>query len=614
MIYLLPAFLSALLAAAVLTPTVRLLARSFGIVAPPVADRWHQRPTALLGGVAIFSAVLLSVAFTLAYGFEADLAASGFGSREVGILLSAGVMFLTGLADDRFKLRPSWKLILQGTAAAILVSLGVVWRLTPWEPGNIILTLFWFIALTNALNLLDNMDGVAAGVTAIAGLFLATTFALEGEWLLAALCAGVAGATAGFLPYNFHPASIFMGDSGSLTLGALLAGLGAAYPTTASTSIVSVFFIPVFIVAIPIVDAVAVTTVRTLTGRPVSEGGRDHAAHRLVGLGLTEKQTAILLYGFAAAGGLVALVVRSTGVAFGLSVGTIFLVALLVLAAYLAQFKSEADAGGQPDRRITVLVSNLLYKRRALEVLLDLLLFAIAYYGAHLLRYDGSLPPAQVDVLERTLALAVVSKSLAFGLSGVYRGVWRQMSVIDMHRLLQATLLGSLLTVAGLVFFFRADVFARGVLVIDGLLVAILTIAARGSFRSLDMVRQVIERTGPPTLIYGAGKGGELVLRELRGNPDHQLQAVGFLDDDPNKHGSLVHGVPVLGGSQDLDSVVARRKVDKVVIATEKLTPDRLEAVRSRCRELDLELLSFEFRIRPVSEALEDDPPLMRLK
>src|SRR5687767_4079448 len=212
-------------------------------------------------------------------------------------------MFLTGLVDDRFHLRPSSKLVMQALAAAIVVTAGVVYPLTPWTSVNSLATVFWFIALTNALNLLDNMDGVAAGVAALAALFLAITFGIQGGGgELVALSAALAGAALGFLPYNFHPASIFMGDSGSLFLGALIASVGAAYPSSASVSIVPVLFVPVFIAVIPILDTLLVTVTRTLAGRPISSGGRDHTAHRLVALGLRERQVAMMLYAFAIAG------------------------------------------------------------------------------------------------------------------------------------------------------------------------------------------------------------------------------------------------------------------------------------------------------------------------
>ncbi|HEY0025991.1 MAG TPA: hypothetical protein VGB24_24085 [Longimicrobium sp.] len=600
------AFAVAFLISLALTPAVRAWARAVGIIANPTLDRWHQKPTALLGGVAIYGAFVggMTISLLLSGGSGER---STFGAVHLGVLASSSLMFVVGLVDDRLKLRPASKLIAQGVAAAIVVSLGVVYPLTPWAVVNALATVFWFLALTNALNLLDNMDGVAVGVAGIAAAVLAFSFASEGEWALAAVCMALAGAVAGFLPFNFNPASIFMGDSGSLFIGSLLAGLGAAYPTTASGSIVSVLFVPALIVAIPILDTLLVTVTRTLAGRSISVGGRDHTSHRLVAMGLSQRQTALLLYTVAGVGGGAALVLRNMGAAIALPVGAVILAGLVVCAAYLGGMHKYDDDGQLPPRA-TLLVSNLFHKRRAAEVLLDLVLFAVAYSTAYLIRYDGAPPPDQAAILSGTLAVAVVSKSVAFGTMGVYRGTWQHLSVKDVHRLGKAALLGSLLTTAALVFFFRGDHFARGILIVDALLVGLLTIGARASFRSLDSVRHSLDQSGAPALIYGAGRGGELVLRHLRARPELRLRPVGFLDDNASKANWLIHGVPVVGGFEQLAGVVARTRTRTVVVGTGKLRPARMEELRQACRALDVQLLKLEVELRPVATASTAPP------
>ncbi len=593
-------FAAAFLFALAFTPAVRAGARHVGLIAAPTGDRWHRKPTALLGGAAIYAAFLLGVAALLLYERSWSVGTDLLGQPGLGVVLAATLMFGTGFVDDRWGLRPASKLILQGFAAAVVVSFGVVYPLTPWMPINVLGTIFWFIALTNALNLLDNMDGVASGIAGIAALFLAATFAWEGEWLLAGVCSALAGATLGFLPYNWHPASIFMGDSGSLFIGALLAGLGAAYPGTASKSIIPVLFVPAVIVAIPILDTALVTLTRTLAGRDVSVGGRDHTSHRLVAMGLSEPQAAALLYALAAVGGGVALVAWRADAAFGLWSIALFVIGLIVLGVYLSRLHTYVPGEDPVRRRTTILVSNLLYKRRAFEVVLDLVLFAVAYYAAYLLRWDGAIPDAQGVILERTLAVAVASHSVAFGLLGVYRGVWQQMTLVDAHRIIKAASLGTLLTVAAVVFLFREDTFARGVFVVQGLLVAVLAVGARASVRSLDRVRSRLARSGVRTLIYGAGVGGELLLRELHSNRDLGLLPVGFIDDDVKKTGRLVHGLPVHSGLDPLEKLIESKSVQKIVIATQKLSPDRRATIIAVCAEIGVDLLELDLQLRPA--------------
>src|SRR6266704_1910034 len=216
--------------------------------------------------------------------------------------LSCGRMFAVGLIDDIVNLRPQLKFILQTLVGIGLVGAGATLALTPWYVVNVVATVFWFVTLTNAFNLLDNMDGVAAGVGAIAALFLGVTFAFQGAWLHAAVAWSLAGAALGFLRYNFHPATIFMGDAGSLFVGSLLAGLVMTSPASVSGSLVAVLFVPLAIVAVPIVDTALVAVTRALASRAISQGGKDHSTHRLVALGLAERQVALLLYGFAAVG------------------------------------------------------------------------------------------------------------------------------------------------------------------------------------------------------------------------------------------------------------------------------------------------------------------------
>ncbi len=188
-------FLAALAATLLLTPGVRFLARRTGVIARPRTDRWNERPTALLGGIAIAGGFAAGVGVAIV-GLDAPL--TGVVSRSMlGIVLSAAAMFAIGLLDDRLKFRPATKLILQGVAAAILVGFGVVYPLTPWYSVNVLVTLFWFFGLTNALNLLDNMDGVATGVAAVAALFLAATFAWRVERVARGGVPGGCGGRAG---------------------------------------------------------------------------------------------------------------------------------------------------------------------------------------------------------------------------------------------------------------------------------------------------------------------------------------------------------------------------------------------------------------------------------
>ncbi|PYO94575.1 MAG: hypothetical protein DMD62_04855 [Gemmatimonadetes bacterium] len=579
--------------ALLLTPFVRTLARRHELIARPSADRWHKRPTALLGGIAIAAATLGGMLAFLPLGARP----LPLPSAAVGV--SAAFLCVVGLVDDVIRLRPQLKFSLQLLAGIGVVAAGGILVLTPWHLVNVLASLFWFVALTNAFNLLDNMDGVAAGVGAIAATFLGITFALQDAWLHAAAAWALAGACVGFLRFNFSPASIFMGDTGSLFIGSLLAGLVMTSPASVSGSLVAVLFVPLAIMAVPIVDTALVTVTRTLAARAISQGGRDHSAHRLVAMGLRERDVALLLYGFAAVGGSVGLLLSRLDQALGLMLGTIFLVALTLLAAYLGRLQMvypDKPLGWKP---ATVVATVLLYKRRLAIMLLDVALVAAAYYGAFRLRFEGAPPAGVMDAYRMTLWLAIAVQVIAFQAFGIYRGAWRYISIVDLYRMLAAIGAGALVLFGYAVWRVPA-LAATSVLWIYALLAAALVLATRVSFRSLEEMRRRLTRRGEPVAIYGAGDAGELAVRELLNNAALGVTPFCFLDDDPHKRGERIHGVPVLGGREQLAALAERHNVRRVLIATKKLRPDVLALLHAARTAHGFELLELDVALRGV--------------
>ena len=286
-----------LLMTAFLTPLVRGAALGAGLVRQARTDRWHRRPTPAIGGVAIYAGfgVALGVGLLLAPG-EMDLGGRSahalipWSTRD-GLLAAGTLIFLLGLIDDIVALKPMQKLVGQIVAAAVLVLSGVgVWA-TGSYVVDVTLSVMWFVAISNATNLLDNMDGLAAGTAAIAGTYLSLMFYLEGQTGLLLLSMAFVGSLLGFLAHNYPPARIFMGDSGSLFLGLFLAGLSLSPAPGLSRSLFAVIAVPALILAIPILDTTLVTIGRLLEGRPISQGGKDHTSHRLVALGASEERT-----------------------------------------------------------------------------------------------------------------------------------------------------------------------------------------------------------------------------------------------------------------------------------------------------------------------------------
>ena len=357
------------------TYLVRAFARKSGYVAKPKSDRWHKRPTAMLGGVAIFIATT-AVYFLLVPQTTESLVVIG----------GSAFLFFVGLVDDVVTIRPYQKLIGQLIGAGILVLYGLNLPLTGYEIVDIWLTVFWVVGITNAINLLDNMDGLAAGISAIAAFSLAWNFAANGLTNELLLASALIGALVGFLVFNFNPASIFMGDCGSMFIGFLLSGSVLLNQVGGrSRGIVAILAVPVLILFVPIFDTTFVTVLRKLWGRKASQGGRDHTSHRLVALGLSERSAVLMLYAFALAAGGLAIFIGQISVIRSFALLGFFVVALVILGAYLSKVKvyeGEREDQAVNENAVFAFLINVSHKRRIFEVFLDAFLITLAYYSA----------------------------------------------------------------------------------------------------------------------------------------------------------------------------------------------------------------------------------------
>src|SRR5215212_9166534 len=409
LVYLIPVAASFVLAL-LLTPVVRAFARRWGAVAKPKTDRWHKKPTAMLGGVAIFLAVALVI---VAYLFFVPARPDEILNHDrdyIWVMLCASAfLFAVGLADDLFNAKPYQKLIGQVMGAAFVIYYGLSLPWTGSATINMVITIFWLIGITNAVNLLDNMDGLAAGIAAISSIFLAVNFLINAQPTEALVLAVFAAALIGFLAYNSNPASIFMGDCGSMFIGFFLATTSLMSITVGrSRSFLPVLAVPILVLLIPIFDTAFVTILRKLSGRAASQGGRDHTSHRLVALGMSERRAVLMLYAFAGLSGLVALLVQRARLDVSLAAIAGFTILLTLLGVYLAGVKvydqSEAAMALKEKPLYTFLV-DVSYKRRIFEVLLDVVLVILSYWSAYAINFPPSSPAWQLFI--RTLPVLV---------------------------------------------------------------------------------------------------------------------------------------------------------------------------------------------------------------
>jgi UDP-GlcNAc:undecaprenyl-phosphate GlcNAc-1-phosphate transferase len=279
-----------------LTPLAAKLASKLGVVDHPGGHKTHLVATPYLGGAAVAGGLIIA-------GFVV-------GSTQRQVVVIAGcslIVFALGLLDDIRGVPPIGRIAVEALLGAVLWFAGIRAGLFGFPPIDFVLTVAWIVGITNAVNLIDNMDGLASGVSAIASLAYFAIAAPQGDYLVAAFAAGLAGVSVGFLRHNFPPARIFLGDAGSLLLGFLLASLGLLIDLDVSGGLR--LLIQALIVGVPVFDTAMVVTARRRSGRSLVAGGDDHSSHRLARLGLSSRGvlTVICLSQFACATVAVAL-------------------------------------------------------------------------------------------------------------------------------------------------------------------------------------------------------------------------------------------------------------------------------------------------------------------
>jgi UDP-GlcNAc:undecaprenyl-phosphate GlcNAc-1-phosphate transferase len=559
------------------TPVARL------IVAAPSATRWHDIPTPVVGGIGIFAGLSAGVWAAVAAG------AIPLDRQLGGIYAGCAILFAVGLLDDVRSLPPLAKLAAQVAAAAVVLATGTSVEIVDNPVLATALGVAWLVGLTNAFNLLDNMDGLAATLAAIAAGFFAVTAAWQHpDDMILALSLALALACVGFLPFNLRPrrrAVAFMGDGGSLPIGFALGSLGLASSYTAAGTTVATLILPILILAVPILDTTLVTVVRLLDGRPLAQGGRDHTSHRLVYLGLSETTAVVLLALVSAALGATSLAYEVLGNGRIAALGVLLTFALLV---QFGSFLAAVDRGTQ--RTGSGLGAVIAHTRRLVEVLVDGAIITASFLCAYLLRFEGSGTVNQRHYFLLALPVLLFCRYLAFIPLGLYGGLWRYASARDAAAAVAAVAISEVFTV-GIITLTQPPLgdFSTSVFVIDALVCSMLIVASRflerAGVRALHWLRY--RDGGSRVLIVGAGRTGRSMLRELRDTPGHRV--VGFVDDDPRLWGRRLNGVGVLGGTNGFASVLERARPDAVAVTIPDAPRDRLDEVVDECARAGIE-------------------------
>jgi UDP-N-acetylmuramyl pentapeptide phosphotransferase/UDP-N-acetylglucosamine-1-phosphate transferase len=597
------AFGVALLGALLLTPLVRWLAIRMGMVDHPGDRRIHVAPTPRGGGLALFAAFHLTVFLMLRWdeGGFGPAFPPGWWPFFLGV---SSLLAAIGLLDDFFSLKPWLKLAGQVVVAALLWGSGINFsaffavNFPPWV--NFLLTMLWIVGMINAFNLIDGLDGLAAGLALIAALGLAITLFFRNMSGAAIPFLILAGTCLGFLRYNFHPASVFLGDTGSMFIGLTLATLPLL--TASKQELVASMGVPLLILGIPLYDTVIAIWRRsvraalpelTLPGASrfrVMQGDKEHLHHRVLAKTLNQRHAAILLY-------IVNVVLVLIGLAamlLGRRAPGIYLLAFVVAVFVMVQHLTRVELW-DTGRAFLSRTRETLSQRLVVPVFmgLDLVLLSLAWGCAHLLA-GMSLEKQELKIL---LPCAVAPVFILLALARVYHRVWSRALLREYALVAVVVTAGVLLSAGVLILSDLQEEGWRRTMLLYLILSVIFTVAVRligetirDSIAALERLTLLDRPEVVRVVVCGGGERLRLFLRERRGQTGSNTRVVvGILDDDVNLRGRLVMGYPVLGSCEELPAVVQEQQIHEVII-TARMSAERKGQLMALAQEAGVPL------------------------
>lgn len=585
------------------TPLVRWVALRLNVVDRPDARKVHQRPLPRWGGLAILSAFVLAMLFTFSpvrVVHSTWMQIPSFWWTE--FLASVGIIVALGAVDDVRPLGAKLKLFVQVLAAVMVVVWGgcVITHLPlPWGGTWILhgwgtpMSVFWIVLVTNAFNLIDGLDGLASGIGIIAALTLAAAGLFGQSLELAFVGVLLAGSLLGFLRHNFHPATIFLGDSGSLFIGFTIAVLSIR--TTHKGVAAAALFIPLLACGLPVGEVLLSVVRRVLralhlwdstrsdvhrflfaAGRSVFTPDREHVHHRLLAMGYTHSRCVVILYAAAASLAGAALVITLFQ---GINIG-ILVVVITGAGVFLVRKLRYQELQLLHNGTLLPLFRHPLWGNETIQMLTDMLLFPAIYFAAYRLRFPMPFEGELKNSFVATAPAVLLIKLGVAMLLGIYRVKWTYAGVSDVLRVIKFGVVAAI-TMFVISIWVPGFVLNRGVLAIDLFLTVSLVLTSRFTLHSLEHFRVKTDTKARRAVIYGADAGGARAVQELLDNSSYRIIPVGFIDDNPNKQRKTMRGYPVLGASEQLREIIGEENVDMIIIGTDHVPTEVLARMKA---------------------------------
>ncbi|MEX2574281.1 MAG: hypothetical protein WD317_08290 [Balneolaceae bacterium] len=609
-----------------ITPLVIRFANKIGAMDAPGARKVHTSVTPRLGGLAIFASIWLSALILLSIfpglfdGIRDDAVPSYI------VMTALVCIFALGFIDDLRTLKPGIKFGVQFVIAALVYYAGFrISNVTNPLDGSVInvelldfpLTLLWIVGITNAFNLIDGLDGLASGVAAIASASIFTVSIVAGEIWSAVLALILAGALTGFLRYNFNPAKIFLGDSGSLVIGFCLALMSMQSTTKLSTGFALLF--PMLVLILPITDTL-ISMARRFFGSYLSEQtgekneslvhklhgmfipDKSHIHHQLLSLGLTHRNTVLLLYvvsAFFAAGAFA--ITQIDSIEKSVSMAVLFGFVLFTGIKKLRYHEIAIFNNGL----MLPLYERWILNRTIFLRLIDFSFIAASYtLSYYLIQTNTGFEYANFD--QSLILISTVQLSI-FWFTGLYREKINPLgigNVLNITASVAYAVAGAavIVLVSGT---FRGAVIIR-FLIFDFYFLLTLTLGVRIAYQALVYWFNRDKKSGETVLIYGANENGTMILHKINNSSESKYKIVGFLDDDPELEGKLINGYPILGGHWKLSRTLLNKKVDSILICEQHIKPENFKRLKRIADEKGIKVKYLQIRLKNIRTSSAD--------
>ncbi|MDA8753887.1 hypothetical protein N9N24_05255 [Candidatus Marinimicrobia bacterium] len=543
----------------------------------PRKDRWNNKKVPKFGGLGLFFAFIITTLSTVEL------------SNYVLLIISmTSITFLIGFIDDLYNIKPVTKILF-----IILLSIFcfiIDFRFFPSGPIylSLPLTILWFSGIINAVNIIDNMDGLSVG-TSIITLCLIIYFSSNNDQMeILNLSTILLGACLGFLFFNFHPAKLFMGDTGSLFIGFLLATFSLEIASSEGKNIIFTLFFPVLVMAYPIFDTFLVTINRIKNNRPVSEGGSDHSSHRLVRIGMSERKAVLFLYLISITFGLIALQFEKVNIRLFSSTLIIFTLGLIGLGLFISNYRINAGKVNKSIAKTSVFINNIyMYKKQIIELFFDALLIISSFTFSHYLRFEDSSNLDIWSLHDRILPLVISIKLITFYSFKLYRGFWQYASIQDLVNVFKASIV-STVVITFCLFFTQIELYSRSIFMIDFILTFILISSLRFFYRliiSLLSSKELKEEN--KTLLLGTGDLLDILTRYTLIDKELGFRPTGIIIKEEGYKGRSLHNIPILGGLNDFKSVLVKQKISRVISSFDINDPS-VRVLKDHCLESNI--------------------------